>query len=62
MSTNMAAAALPPLAENSTGIPKGSRYKEQFGVIIVCPDEPSQRAIYEGLRSLLGCKFKVVVT
>ena len=55
-------AALPPLPENSTGIPKGTRYKEQYGVLIVCPDEASQHAIYEGLRALLDCKLKVLVT
>lgn len=55
-------AALPPLPENSTGIPKGNRYREQYGVIIVCPNEASQQATYEGLRALLDCKFKVVVT
>lgn len=62
MSKKTTGSALPTLPENSTGIPRGPRYKEQYGVIIVCPDEASQLATYEGLRALLGCKFKVVVT
>lgn len=55
-------ADLPALPPNSTGIPPNNRYREQYGVIIVCPNEASQQVTYEGLRALLDCKFKVVVT
>ncbi|WP_029056958.1 hypothetical protein [Stappia stellulata] len=53
---------LPPLDPKSPGIPKGKRYREQYGVIAVCPDEGSQRAIYEGLKALQTARLKVVVT
>lgn len=54
--------ALPKLPGNSTGIPKGSRYKAQYGVVIVCPDEAAQKSLYEGLKAVAGSKLKVVVT
>lgn len=55
-------AALPPLPEDSTGIPPAGRYREQYGVVVVCPDEEAQKAVYEGLKAVAGAKFKVVVT
>jgi len=54
--------ALPPLPPKSTGKPKGKPYKEQFGVIVVCPDEQAQRSVYEGLKAVVGSKLKVVTT
>lgn len=53
---------LPPLPENSTGIPPDSRYREQYGVVLVCPDEADQKAVYDGLKAISGCKVKVVTT
>ncbi len=53
---------LPPLDPKCPGVPKGRRYREQYGVIAVCPDEASQRSLYEGLKDLQGAKLKVVVT
>jgi hypothetical protein len=50
---------LPP---GAPGRPDKPRYREQYGVIILCPDEPTQRAIFEGLRQLVPCRLKVVVT
>ncbi|MBO6754937.1 MAG: hypothetical protein JJ902_01300 [Roseibium sp.] len=55
-------ADLPPLPENSTGIPPNNRYREQYGVVVVCPNEDAQKAVYEGLRAVAGAKFMVVVT
>lgn len=53
---------LPPLPENPPGIPTGNRYKEQYGVVLVCPNEDAQRKVFEGLAALAPCKIKVVVT
>jgi len=53
---------LPPLPEGAPGRPKNERYREQYGVILVCPDEPVQKAIYEGLKGVQISKLKVVVT
>lgn len=37
------------------------RYKPQYGVIVVCKDEPHQRALYNRLaRQGLSCKVVVV--
>ena len=55
-------AALPPLRPGAPGKPAGRRYREQYGIIIVCPDEARQRSIFEALQALLDCKLKVVVT
>lgn len=54
--------ALPKLPANAPGIPPNNRYREQYGVILVCPDESAQTALYEALEALRGCKIKVVVT
>lgn len=54
--------APPPLPEGAPGRPKNERYREQYGVILVCPDEPAQKAIYEGLKGVQISKLKVVVT
>lgn len=35
------------------------KYKEQFGVIVICADEKEQESIYEQLRRM-GLKLKVV--
>jgi hypothetical protein len=53
---------LPPLAPKCPGKPDGKRYRAQYGVIAVCPNEVSQRALYEGLKALQGVRLKVVVT
>jgi hypothetical protein len=42
-------------------IPEGDRYKEQYGVIIICADEPEQQKVYEALAAE-GYKCRVVVT
>lgn len=52
---------LPPLPEKSPGIPKGTRYKEQFGVIVICRDEVHHREVFEGL-SGQGYNCKAVRT
>jgi hypothetical protein len=52
---------LPPLPPGAPGRPKGFRYREQYGVIVVCRDEPHQRAVYEALRAA-GHACRVVTT
>lgn len=42
-------------------IPKGQRYKEQYGVVVICEDEPHQQQINEDLHRR-GLRCKVVVT
>ena len=42
-------------------IPEGDRYKEQYGVIIICADEPEQQKVYEALAAD-GYRCRVVVT
>lgn len=54
-------AKLPPLPPDCHGRPKGNRYKEQFGVIVVCRDELHQKAVYEFLKDRFD-KIKVVRT
>lgn len=56
------AAPLPALKRGTPGIPDRPRYREQYGVIIVCPDEATQKRIFEGLQALGGLKLKLVVT
>lgn len=41
---------LPPLAPGSPGKPKGNRYREQFGVIVICQNEQHQKTVYEALK------------
>lgn len=53
---------LPPLPPRSPGRPAGSRYREQYGIVLVCPTEGDQEALYEALLILGRCKIKVVVT
>lgn len=53
---------LPPLAPKAAGIPSKPRYREQFGVILVCPDETAQRSLYDALEAVRSCKIRVVVT
>ena len=55
-------AALPAVRPGTPGRPIGRRYREQYGIIIVCPDEARQRSMFEALRALVDCKLKVVVT
>jgi hypothetical protein len=52
---------LPALAPGSPGRPKNKRYREQYGVIVICRDEPHQREVYESLRGEYS-KVKVVRT
>lgn len=43
--------------------PGAGRYQEQYGVIVVCDDEPHQAEVYERLRELgVGREIRVVVT
>lgn len=52
---------LPPLPEEAPGRPQAERYREQFGVIVLCADEGEHKEVYEQLSSL-GFKCRVVRT
>ncbi|MCV9907349.1 hypothetical protein OIV19_06935 [Brucella sp. HL-2] len=54
--------SLPPLPEKAPGIPANNRYKNQYGVVLVCPDEQTQITLYNALEGLRSTKIKVVVT
>lgn len=53
---------LPAVRPGTPGRPDKPRYRAQFGVIIVCPDEIAQQALYGALLALKDCKLKVVCT
>lgn len=53
---------LPKLPAGAPIAPEGQRYKEQYGLVLVCPDEATQALIYKALSAMGGCKIKVVVT
>lgn len=46
---------------SSPGAPAGERYKEQYGVIVLCADEANQKAAFERLQEE-GYECKIVVT
>lgn len=60
--TNPEAGNLPPLPANAPGRPTTPRYREQYGVVLVCASEDEQAKLYEALEALRTCKIKVVVT
>jgi hypothetical protein len=55
---------LPPLPADAPGRPKDTRYREQYGVIVLCQDAGHQERIYNALRDLSEhpLRTKVVVT
>ena len=55
---------LPPLPEGAPGRPKDNRYKEQYGVIVICENEEKQERVYKALLALSESplKLRVVVT
>lgn len=57
----MGKSKLPPLAPGSPGRPTGERYREQFGVIVICQGEDHQKQVYEALCGKYP-KIKVVRT
>jgi hypothetical protein len=54
-----ALAAVEPVNDEDGG--EGFNYRTQFGVIVICDDEPSQRSVFERL-SAEGMNCRVVVT
>ncbi|WP_158303378.1 hypothetical protein RDSD_000583 [Oleidesulfovibrio alaskensis] len=52
---------LPSLPKEAPGRPATERYREQFGVIVLCTDEAEHKEVYERLMGL-GFKCKVVRT
>ena len=53
---------LTALAPNSTRRPPDNRYREQYGLIVLCPNEALQRSLYDALQTLTHCKLRVVTT
>jgi len=53
---------LPVLPTNSTRKPPDNRYREQYGLIVICPNAAVQQALYDALRTLTHCKLRVVTT
>lgn len=52
---------LPPLPPGAPGRPKGTRYRQQYGVIVICDHEEHQARVYNDLRAR-GATLRVVVT
>ena len=61
MTDSETAAAPPPLPADAPGRPPTSRYREQFGVIVLCHDEAHQANVYDALTAQ-GHACKVVTT
>ena len=53
--------ALPPLPPGAPGRPEKSRYREQYGIIVICRDEADQKRVYDWLRRFRR-PVRVVVT
>jgi hypothetical protein len=53
---------LPALSKKSTRRPPDNRYREQYGLIVICPNAAVQQSLYEALRTLTHCKLRVVTT
>jgi hypothetical protein len=53
---------LPVLSKKSTRRPADNRYREQYGLIVICPNAAVQQSLYEALRTLTHCKLCVVTT
>ena len=53
--------ALPPLPPRPPDRPEKSRYREQYGVIVICRDEVDQKRAYDWLRRFRR-PVRVVVT
>ena len=53
---------LPALGSNSTRRPPDNRYREQYGLIVICPNAAVQRSLYDALQTLAHCKLRVVTT
>jgi hypothetical protein len=53
---------LPPLRPNSVRKPPDGRYREQYGLIVLCPSAAVQQSLYDALRTLTHCKLRVVTT
>lgn len=52
---------LPKLPDDAPGLPKGRRYKQQWGVIVILKSEAEQIAVFNDLAAQ-GYHCKVVCT
>lgn len=57
----MATEKLPPLPPGSPGRPAAKAIKDQYGLILVCPDEATQQRLYEALVALRHTPIRVVI-
>lgn len=57
----MATEKLPPLPPGAPGRPAAKTFKDQYGLIIVCPDEVTQQRLYEALVALRHTPIRVVI-
>jgi len=53
---------LPALQPKSTRRPPDNRYREQYGLIVICPNAAVQQSLYDALQALTHCKLRVVTT
>lgn len=53
---------LPPLPEGAPARPPQGRYREQYGLVIICADAREQESLYEALLALRSCPLRVVTT
>lgn len=54
--------SLPALPAKAPRAPDANRYREQFGVILICPDEGVQKTLYEAMAAIGACRIRVVTT
>lgn len=47
----MSRESLPPLPADAPGRPARSRYREQYGVIVLCEDATHQEKVYNELKA-----------
>lgn len=52
---------LPDLPPDAPGRPSRDRYREQYGVVVICADEADQQRVYDDLKAR-GYTLRVVVT
>ncbi len=57
----MARETLPPLPPKAPRRPPEKAFKDQYGLIIVCPDEQTQQALYDALVALRHMPIRVVI-
>lgn len=52
----------PQLPADAPGRPDRERYREQYGVIVICADAAAQRRVFEGLQAIGAGRLRLVTT